>query len=1808
MDKETKSNVRQNTNSVLESCGNITKYVTAKNYRMVNKLIPELKENRKNLNESIIKAEVEGVDSEQDFMKNAKEQTEKSMIVLNEGVEFLLDYEESETNRKNLKLNTAKLKDLTDSLNSFIDWVKTEDNIDESKGMERLKNLREEKIKLSCELEETDQSKLSTLFCQAEKEADEWVRKLQKSNSSEKIKETEGIKKKPGLKLDRLSVPTFSGNMRAYAKFKREFENTVALEFPDPQVQLLYLQNQCLQGQAKDCVRNLTDFDSAMSRLDERYGRHKLIIESVNKEIFYKKLPEEESARIIQLYNMLEEAWDDVEAIKATDEFCNILTLGAIESKLSPRVQLIWAEKKDNSKSSRVLMTEIKNFIKQQKEIAEEAMTMRSSVLGASAGQRFKAYGNVNNVDVAAGGSRPRKCYRCGNDNHLVRDCTVPPTIVCRRCGRRGHIERACNHNDGDQITQANMNVNEHGTENLNDPTVGNCNTNLNSVRLPVETVNTQWGNCTTLWDTGSAVNLVSESWINAKGIKGKKCKLKYKVVDGASTELDSHLYEINLVDANGETHTIAAYGIKHLSSSAWPVNDETLDKIRQETEIDSSLIDTSVGAVHLLIGSGCLKMFPETVHKTQEFCVMQSKFGVKPYLIAGGTQSQPHKNAPVYNTEYVHIHPMFEVCNTMVKQAEELKFMSGEDLGIRPAPICKTCKNCEICKPAAQFLTLRDHMELNVIKNNLTYDVKAKRWSASYPFLKEPSVLLNNYEAAVQVLKRRERKLIKDGNAMMYNDQIKDFVARGVIRQLKQEEMENWTGPVRYVDHREVYKEGATTPLRIVINSSFKRGNELSLNDILMKGPNVLTHIFDVLCRWRMYPVAIIGDISKMYHNVGTGEMERHLRRMLWRECDQTKDPDTYCFEVVTFGDRPAGCIVVSALKATANMFSFIAPRAAEVITTDTYMDDLVTGANSEKEAKELVTQVEEIAGRGGFKFKKFVMSKAEGEDGENETEKILGVPWKPKDDTLKVKVDLNHNKKIRGQREKPIRLEAIPYTRRVCLRLVNGVFDPLGMFAAVTVRMKMLMKKHFVASDKYKKWDKPLEAEDCLEWERLLKDIQRLSDIAIPRHVGMKEAARTMLVCYADASKEAMCCAVYIRSEDKNGMVKVQLIASKTKVTPIKAETIPRLELCAALFGARLSEKVFMSINNQSMADDGNETTVQNTIHDRYMILDSKITLGSLNKGDLSNSFNGHCIAEIRSKTEKTTFAWVQSDQNIADLGSRGTVPAKVSEDSTWQRGPDWLQEPVEKWPIEIQKLEELPSILNMDTRESLVDCEKYSNLHQLHKVTALCLKFVKNMKEKQKKTQLCTNYKEIRLSPLDYKEAETYWLKQVSLSTLDLLESGKLRSLRPIKVWDAENNHIKVMTSGRLGKLLKVGYDVEELQILDPKHHYSRLILKEIHEQCHESDDKVIWKSRNRFWIPKARRVVSRIRQECYKCRLLQKKLCEQMMAPLPGTRVLPSPAWTYTSIDLFGPLEHADMVRKRLKEKCWGVIFTCCVSRAVHIDLTQAYHTDALIQTIRRFMSLRGCPKEILSDQGTQLVACHKELAVMLELMDWSLIDGWCSRRGVEWKFVPPQGQHMNGVSEALVKVTKRQLTQAVEGKMLNFVETQTVFCEISQVMNCRPLGVYARPGADPLDGGPITPNHLLLGRATNQIPELKFENVSLIRRMRFLQGIIEEFWHKWKIVSFPSLVPQYKWHKKCRNAAVGDVVLLNSDDSKVAEFKLGQITEVFESSDKLVRSATVRFINRTNDKVSTQHLKRPIHKLCVIVPVEEQQSV
>merc|ERR1712016_24196 len=111
--------------------------------------------------------------------------------------------------------------------------------------------------------------------------------------------------------------------------------------------------------------------------------------------------------------------------------------------------------------------------------------------------------------------------------------------------------------------------------------------------------------------------------------------------------------------------------------------------------------------------------------------------------------------------------------------------------------------------------------------------------------------------------------------------------------------------------------------------------------------------------------------------------------------------------------------------------------------------MDDVVSGSNSMSEAESLSEDIQVIASKGGFKFKKFQFSKPSIEGHEVvASEKVLGVGWKPIEDTVHVRVDLNHNKRTKGLRKPPVGIDDIPFTRRICLRLVNGIFDPLGLF----------------------------------------------------------------------------------------------------------------------------------------------------------------------------------------------------------------------------------------------------------------------------------------------------------------------------------------------------------------------------------------------------------------------------------------------------------------------------------------------------------------------------------------------------------------------------------------------------------------------------------------------------------------------------------------------------------------------------------------------------------------------------------------
>ena len=139
----------------------------------------------------------------------------------------------------------------------------------------------------------------------------------------------------------------------------------------------------------------------------------------------------------------------------------------------------------------------------------------------------------------------------------------------------------------------------------------------------------------------------------------------------------------------------------------------------------------------------------------------------------------------------------------------------------------------------------------------------------------------------------------------------------------------------------------------------------------------------------------------------------------------------------------------------------------------------------------------------------------------------------------------------------------------------------------------------------------------------------------------------------------------------------------------------------------------------------------------------------------------------------------------------------------------------------------------------------------------------------------------------------------------------------------------------------------------------------------------------------------------------------------MGKLPIDRLKPAPPWYSIGIDLFGPYEVRGEVNKRTTSKVYGVIFFCLPSTAIHLDITTCYSTDAFLMVLRKFISIRGCPHNIYSDSGTQLVGASNVLKAISREWDWDQINNFGVDKGIKWNFSPADSPWWNGCTESLI---------------------------------------------------------------------------------------------------------------------------------------------------------------------------------------------
>ncbi|GFW27196.1 DUF1758 domain-containing protein [Trichonephila clavipes] len=245
---------------------------------------------------------------------------------------------------------------------------------------------------------------------------------------------------------------------------------------------------------------------------------------------------------------------------------------------------------------------------------------------------------------------------------------------------------------------------------------------------------------------------------------------------------------------------------------------------------------------------------------------------------------------------------------------------------------------------------------------------------------------------------------------------------------------------------------------------------------------------------------------------------------------------------------------------------------------------------------------------------------------------------------------------------------------------------------------------------------------------WTKL--KLPLLTNIKIPRCIPIPQAIDVQVHGFCDSSEKAYCAVIYIRSKDATQTVVSRLLTSKTRVSPVKPQSLlPRLELCSALLLANLLQATL--------------PTLTLPISETFACSDSKITLAWLKSEPRRwQPFVANRVAQIQEMTPNVHWNFVSGLENPADCGTRGIPPTKLEKCNLWFNGPDWLRSstfPIGEFEDNPQLQEHMSTeakrtskLIMLNVVDAIFKAEffqKFSSWNKLKRVVAYCLRFVKN-----------------------------------------------------------------------------------------------------------------------------------------------------------------------------------------------------------------------------------------------------------------------------------------------------------------------------------------------------------------------------------------------------------------------------------------------------------------------------------------------
>lgn len=1089
------------------------------------------------------------------------------------------------------------------------------------------------------------------------------------------------------------------------------------------------------------------------------------------------------------------------------------------------------------------------------------------------------------------------------------------------------------------------------------------------------------------------------------------------------------------------------------------------------------------------------------------------------------------------------------------------------------------------------------------------------------FPWKDNAPIICDNYNLAKRRLISTYNSLTKRGDDKLnaYHNEFVKQLERGVLELAPKKP----DGKIKfYIPHQAVYKESDTTKLRVVLDASSHMKGELSLNDIVHPGPQLVPGLIGILLRCRLFKYLVISDIEKAFHAIKLQMSERDATRILWlKDITRPPTPDNILilrYTRVPFGVKSSpyllGMSILFALKLCET------PELVRELELAMYVDNIITGAMTEEEAYNKYVRFKKVFNSINMNLREFmtntreIFEKIPPEDRMNDKTvvKLLGTLWNVSTDQLSVKVELN----IVG-----------PLTKRTILRAVAANFDPIGISLPLVIEAKVFYQALWKNKTNYK-WDDEISIEEQRRWRKIENLYGSRSLITIPRFTDLTGSdsltPHSTLHIFADASITSFAAVAYVQ---KVGNLP-QIFFAKNRLHPTKVKgSVPRYELLALQCAINLTNFILteIKINFQKI----------NIYSDSTSALAWVKKGGDLQRGVFVENrvnFIRSALLDWQDNGQLFDLYHVPGEINPADLGTKGRTFEQL-EPCGWFNGPKFLQKSPETWPksIAIQDSylvregeDNMPHSLQLALLqergqfENLFEIQRFGSFKKLIHVVALVNKAVTKWKSHKKPPDvvLVTKFDDIVI-PLtvdDLREAEVTVLRQhQNTHALELRKQHK----------DFIVNKTGLLC--RKDRLSETLEGEEKYPIMlsksDP---LTKLIITHFHDQNgHGGAAHTLAAVRRKFWIRHARSITKTVTQSCVTCqRLNGLPFRMPKFADLPKFRTGLCRPFERTGLDYFGPMKIKSETEN--EKSVWALICTCLVTRNIYLQLVTSLNTTTFLNALKIFSSRRGAPKEILCDNALSFKLASKytyrtrpdedsedENELSPEEVDKRNLTNTLANYGIAWKFTVPHAPWEGGLYERLIGNVKRTLGKISKSRDLTYQKLETLLAEVEGFVNSRPLTYVSEDHADqvirPVDF--ITP-HLKLNLQVltedeicgNEAykPHIPQTHLEVEKAIKKLNKHLDNVWKCFKRGYVQSLRERsntnFKGRTTVKEPKVGGLVMIIENDLKRGQYQLGKITEIHLSADGHARSATVK----TGAKSS---LRRPLN---LLIPLEIAQ--